>query len=79
MKEYRVLASIHDDLLTPAVVKNPLAKAPGHSTSVYTIKCNSLEEIPDLFVDVCGNECYGMNTRMYWYVDAGNGWELTDL
>ena len=79
MTEHRVLASIYNYLLTPAVVENPLVKAPGHSTSVHTITCNSLEEIPDLFIDVCGNECYGMNTRMYWYVDAGNGWELTDL
>lgn len=79
MKEYRVVASIYNDLHTPAVVKNLLAKAPGHSTSVHTIRCNSLEEIHDLFLDICGNECSSMNTRMYWYVDAGNGWELTGL
>ena len=79
MKEYRVVASIHNDLHTPAVVNNSLSKAPGHSTSVHTIRCNSLEEIPDLFLDVCGNECSGMNTRMYWYVDTVTGWVLTEL
>lgn len=79
MKEYRVLASIHDDLLTPAVVENPQSKAHGHSTNIHTIRCNSLEEIPNLFLAVCGDKCLGMNSRMYWYVDAGNGWVLTNL
>ena len=79
MKEYRVLASIHDDLLTPAVVKNPLSKAPGHSTKIHTIMCDSLEEIPNLFLGVCGDECDEIKDRVYWYVDAGNGWTLTDL
>lgn len=79
MKEYRVVASIHNDLLMPSVVKNPLAKAPGHSTFIHIVKCTSLEEIPDVFIDICGDECYGMNDRIYWYVDAGDGWVLTDL
>lgn len=79
MKEFRVIASIYNDLHTPAVVKNPLAKEPGYSTSVHTIKCNYLEKIPDLFLNVCRNECDGMKDRIYWYVDAGNGWVLTDL
>ena len=79
MNEYRVVASIHNDLHTPEVVKNPFAKDRGHSTSIHIIRCNSIEEIPDLFLDVCGDECYGMTNRIYWYVDAGDGWVLTDL
>ena len=79
MKEYHVLASIHNDLHTSAVVKKSYAKNPGHSTSIHLIKCNSLEEIRDLFLDVCGDECYGMSSRMYWYVNDGTGWVLTDL
>ena len=79
MNEYRVFASIYDDLHTPAVVRRPFAKEPGHSTSIHTIKCNSLEEIPDKFLDVCGDECYGMKKRIYWYVDDGNRWVLADL
>lgn len=79
MTEYRVLASIYDYLLTPAVVKNPRSNAPGHSTNIHTIKCDSLEEIRDAFLDVCGDECIGMNSRIYWYVDDGTGWKLTDL
>ena len=79
MKEYHVVASIYNDLHTPAVVRRPLAKEPGHSTSIHTIRCKSIEEIPDLFLDVCGDECYGMGSRIYWYVDAGDGWVLTDL
>lgn len=79
MKEYRVVASIYNDLHTPAVVRRPLAKKPGYSTSIHTVTCNSLEEIPDKFLDVCGDECYGMESRIYWYVESGNGWVLTDL
>lgn len=79
MKEYRVVASIYDDLHTSAVVKRPMLKELGLCTSVHTIKCDSLEEIPDLFLGVCGQECDRIKDRVYWYVDAGNGWELTDL
>ncbi len=79
MKEYHVVASIYNDLLKPNVVIKPWTKKPGCSTSIHMIKCESLEEIPDLFLDVCGNECYGMKSRIYWYVDAGNSWVLTDL
>lgn len=79
MKEYHVLASIHNDLLTEAVVKNPRSKDPGHSTNIHIIMCDSLEEIRDLFLDVCGDDCLGMNSCMYWYVDDGSGWVLTDL
>ena len=79
MKEYRVVASVFNDLHTPEVVRNPLAKAPGYSTSVHTIKCDSLEEIRDAFLAEYGNECREMRTRMYWYVDDGDGWVLTDL
>ena len=79
MKEYRVVASIHHDLLKQLVDRNSSAKASRHSTSIHTIKCKSLEEMPDLFLDVCGNECYGMDSRIYWYVDAGDGWVLTEL
>ena len=79
MQEYRVVASIHNDLCTSEVVKNPFAKDRGHSTSIHTIRCKSIEEIPDLFLDVCGDECYRMGSRIYWYVDAGDGWVLTDL
>ena len=79
MKEYHVLVSVHNDLNTPAVLTKHHAKERGQSTSIYTIRCNSIEEIPDLFLDVCGDECYGMKSRMYWYVDAGYGWILTDL
>ena len=79
MKDYRVGASIYNDLLTPAVVRKPWAKERGFSTSIHMVKCNSLEEIPDLFLDVCGDECDGMKDRIYWYVDTGDGWVLTDL
>ena len=79
MREYRVLASIYDDLLTSAVVKNLQSGEAGYSTNIHTIKCDSLEEIQDAFLDICGNECIGMNTRMFWYVDDGTGWKLTDL
>ena len=79
MREYRVFASIFNDLLTTDAWKHPLAKECGHVSSVHTINCNAIEEIPDLFLNVCGNECGGMNSRIHWYVDAGDGWVLTDL
>ena len=79
MKKYYVVASIFDDLHTENVVRNPWAKDPRFSTKVHEITCNSLEEIPDLFLDVCETEFNQMNSRTYWYVNDGNGWVLADL
>lgn len=79
MKEYRVVASIYNDLLTLAVVRKPWVKERGFSTSIHSLKCNSLEEIPDIFLGVYGDKCDGMKDRVYWYVDAGDGWVLTNL
>ena len=76
MKEYQVLASIYDDLLTPKAVTRTLLQELGHCTTVHTIKCDSIDEIPDLFLDRYGNECiYMRNCIIYWYVKTESGWQ----
>ena len=79
MEEYSVVASIYNDLLTSVAVKKPFAQNSGLSTSIYQIRCNAIQEIPDLFLDFCGDECNRMKSRIHWYIDAGDGWILTDL
>ena len=79
MKEYRVVASTYNDLCTPDALRRPFIKEFGQVSSIHVIKCKSLDEIPDLFIDVCGSECDQMKNRIYWYVDEGNDWSLTEL
>lgn len=79
MKEYQVVASVYEYLLTTKVLKRPMIEEFGFYTPVHTIKCDSPEEIPDLFLDQFGQECHRMKTRIYWYVNDGNGWMRIDL
>ena len=79
MKEYRVMASVYDDLLTPAEVRRILLKEFGHNSSIYTIKCDSVQEIPDLFLDAHGEECIYMRDQIHWYVETEKGWQLLDF
>lgn len=79
MEEYSVIASIHNNLLTSVAAKKPFVHDCGHTTTIYQIRCNAIEEISDLFLNFCGNECSRMKSRIYWYINAGDGWILTDL
>ena len=79
MKEYRVMASVYDDLLTPAAVRRTLLKEFGHYTSTYTIKCDSVQEIPDLFLDMYWEECIYMRDQIHWYIKTEKGWQLLDF
>lgn len=80
MNTYLAMASIHDDLLTPAVVMRANDKNdPTHNTQIHTISCESIEELLDLFLEKHGEECRYLDRYIYLYAMIDNKWRrITD-
>lgn len=79
MREYLAMASIYNDLLTPAAVKRPHSDDPVCYTSVHRINCKSVDDLCDLFLDRHGAECDRLRGYIYLYAHIDGMWQrITD-
>ena len=75
MKKYQVMASVYDDLATEQALTRVYFQNPAYYTSISTISCESIEDLPELFLDKHGEECDRLRGPAYLYAQIGGQWK----
>lgn len=79
MKKYEVMGSIYRDALQERFdILNKALDRPCY-TQIYSIQCESIEEIPDRFLDEHDEDLRNLPGHVYLWIKDGNEWKrITD-
>lgn len=75
MKEFLVMASVYGDLTTEQALARRYFDTPAYYTPIFTISCESIDDLPDVFLDKCGRECDRLRGYVYLYAKSDGSWQ----
>ena len=79
MKNYKIMASIYDDLTTERALTRIYFYPSACFTPIFTISCESTDDLPELFLDRYGEACDYLRGHVYLYAKDDGPWQrITD-
>ena len=75
MKEFQVMVSVYGDLTTEQTRTRIYFNTPAYCTPIFTISCESIDDLPDLFLDRHGEDCDRLRGHVYLYAKSDGPWQ----
>jgi len=75
MQQFQVMASVYDDLTTEQALTRIYFYTPAYCTPIFTISCESIDDLPDVFLDKHGEDCDRLHGYVYLYAKSDGSWQ----